>query len=90
MNCMAKAKQQPKKILYFSYFNGDDIGEADGFFELKGTKLELVACWSLNDAHWRGEYMTGILNWAGVDVQRLPEKYMKQGEKLIAESWGLD
>lgn len=82
---MAKAK----KVLYFSYFNGDDIGEADGFFEIKNGKLELVDCWSLNDAHWRGEYMTGILNWAGVEVTKLPAKYMKQGEKLIAETWGL-
>jgi predicted DNA-binding WGR domain protein len=87
---MAKAKQQPKKTLYHSYFCGENIGEADGFFEIKDGKLELVDSWSLNDAHWRSEYMTGILNWAGVEVTKLPEKYAAEGEKLIAVCWGLE
>jgi hypothetical protein len=78
-----------KKVLYHGYFNGDDIGEADGFFEIVNKKLKLVDCWSLNDAHWRGEYMTGILEWAGVKVERLPEDRNDEGEKLIAKCWGL-
>jgi hypothetical protein len=86
---MAKAKHQPKKILYYAYFCGDNIGEADGFFEIKGSKLELVDCWSKNDANWRSEYMTGILSWAGVEVKKLPPSHVAAGEKLIAENWGL-
>jgi len=78
-----------KKVLYYSYFNGDDIGEADGFFEIKGKKLELVECWSKNDASWRSEYMKGILSWAGVEVKKLPEDRYDEGEKLIAKCWGL-
>ena len=82
--------KQPKKTLYHAYFCGDNLGEADGFFEIKDGKLELVDCWSLNDAHWRGEYMTGILTWAGVDLQDLPKKYMAEGEKILEKTWGLD
>lgn len=86
---MASAKQQPKRILYHQFFCSDNVGEADGFFEVKDGKLELVDCWSTNDAHWRGEYMSGILAWAGVEVKRLPEKHNDEGEKLLCENWGL-
>jgi len=87
---MATAKQQPKKILYHQFFCGDNVGEADGFFEIVDNKLVLVECWSTNDAHWRGEYMTGLLSWAGVEMKKLPEKYNVEGEKLLCENWGLD
>jgi predicted DNA-binding WGR domain protein len=87
---MATAKQQPKKILYHEFFCGDNIGEADGFFEIVDGKLQLVECWSTNDAHWRGEYMTGLLSWAGVEMKDLPEKYQVEGEKLLCKNWGLD
>jgi predicted DNA-binding WGR domain protein len=86
---MATAKQQPKKVLYHEFFCGDNIGEADGFFEIVDGKLKLVDCWSTNDAHWRGEYMTGLLSWAGVELKDLPEKYQVDGEKLLCENWGL-
>ena len=78
-----------KKVLYHAYFCGDDIGEADGFFEIVDDKLKLVTCWSQNDAMWRDEYMSGLLAWAGVDLQDLPAKYKAQGEKLLAKNWGL-
>jgi hypothetical protein len=87
---MAKAKQQPQKTLYHEFFCSDNLGEADGFFEIKDGKLELVDCWSTNDAHWRGEYMTGLLTWAGVELKDLPSKYQAAGEKLLCENWGLD
>ena len=87
---MAKAKQQPQKTLYHSFFCGDNVGEADGFFEVVGGELELVDCWSTNDAHWRHEYMNGILKWAGVDLQKLPAKYLAEAEKLLEKTWGLD
>jgi hypothetical protein len=87
---MAKAKQQPKKTLYHESFCSDNIGEADGFFEIIDGKLELVDCWSNNDAMWRGEYMTGILTWAGIDLQDLPKKHHAAAEKLLCENWGLD
>lgn len=87
---MAKAKQQLTKVLYEDSFEGDNVGEADGFFEIKDGKLVLVDCWSCNDAQWRGEYMTGILNWAGVEVKRLPEKYHREAEKMLEKNWGLD
>jgi hypothetical protein len=91
LSVMAKAKQQPKRILYHAFFCGDNVGEADGFFEIKDNdELELVDCWSTNDAHWRGEYMSGILSWAGVEVQRLPENRQDEGEKLLEKNWGLD
>jgi predicted DNA-binding WGR domain protein len=84
------AKQEAKKVLYHGYFEGDSIGEADGFFEIKDGKLLLVDCWSLNDAHWRGEYMTGLLEWAGVELKDLPEKRHQEAEKLLAKTWGFD
>jgi len=90
LSVMATAKQQPKKVLYHSYFCGDNVGEADGFFEVVDGELELVDCWSRNDANWRQEYMNGILKWAGVDLQKLPEKHMAQGEKLLEKTWGLE
>lgn len=87
---MAKAKQQPQKTLYHAYFCGDNLGEADGFFTITDGKLELVDCWSLNDAHWRGEYMTGLLTWAGVEVKDLPEKRLYEAEEMLEKHWGLD
>lgn len=87
---MAKAKQQPTKTLYNSSFEGGNIGEADGFFEIVDGKVELVDCWSCNDAMWRDEYMNGILEWAGVKLERLPVKYKREAEKLIEKAWGLD
>jgi predicted DNA-binding WGR domain protein len=87
---MATAKQQPKKTLYHEFFCSNNIGEADGFFEIVDGKLKLVDCWSTNDAHWRGEYMTGLLRWAGVDLKDLPEKYQVEAEKLLCKCWGID
>lgn len=85
-----KAGQAPLRVLYHESFEGESIGEADGFFTIENNKLALVDGWSCNDAMWRGEYMTGILKWAGVKVESLPDKYHDAAEKLLAKMWGLD
>jgi predicted DNA-binding WGR domain protein len=87
---MAKVEQRLRKTLYHDYFCGDNVGEADGFFEIKDGKLQLVDCWSQNDAMWRHEYMNGILEWAGVDLKDLPDKYHDEAEKMLEKNWGLD
>ncbi len=88
---MAKAKQQPKRILYHQFFCGEgNLGESDGFFSLESGKLEYVDGWDCNDAHWRGEYMTGLLAWAGVKIEQLPEKYLDEAVKIAEKQWGLD
>jgi len=78
------------RVLYHDYFEGDSIGEADGFFAIENGKLTVVDGWSCNDAHWREEYMAGLLKWAGVEVKRLPDKHHEEAEKLLAKMWGLD
>ena len=88
---MATAKQQPKRILYHQFFCGEgNLGESDGFFSLENGKLEYVDGWDCNDAHWRGEYMTGLLAWAGVKIEQLPEKYLDEAVKIAEKQWGLD
>lgn len=86
---MAKAKTA-KKVLYHAWFEGENVGEADAFYEIVDGKLKLVTCWSANDAMWREEYMSGLLAWAGVDLQSLPSKHRKEAEKLLEKTWGLD
>jgi hypothetical protein len=87
---MATAKAKATKTLYHAWFEGDNVGEADGFFEIKDGKLEFVDGWSANDANWRDEYMTGLLEWAGVELKTLPEKYRDEAEKILEKRWGLD
>ena len=88
---MATAKQQPKRILYHQFFCGEgNLGESDGFFSLEDGKLEYVDGWDCNDAHWRGEYMTGLLAWAGVKIEKLPAKYLDEAVKIAEKQWGLD
>lgn len=85
---MAQTKQK-LKVIYHAYFCDDLLGEADGFFEINSGKLEYVTGWFLNDAHWRGEYMSGLLKHVGVDVQTLPEEHQDQASKLMAKAYGL-
>lgn len=77
------------RVVYEKYFCTDDLGEADGFFEINGGTLTFVTGWSHNDANWRGEYMDSLLRHFGVMVQPLPKKYEKKAEKLIREAFGL-
>lgn len=87
---MAKAKQQPMRTLYHIFFCGEgNLGESDGFFSLESGKLEYVDGWDCNDAHWRGEYMTGLLEWAGVKIEKLPAKYLDEAVKIAEKQWGL-
>jgi hypothetical protein len=69
---------------------GDDVGEADAFFEINEGKLKLITCWSHNDAMWRDEYMSGLISYFGGKIEKLPTKHEKEAEKLVAKVWGLD
>lgn len=85
-----KAKSQPKtKTLYRTFICGDLVGEAEGFFELNDGKLTLITCWSANDASYRDEYMSGLIEYFGGAIERLPEKYVEEAEKMMAKTWGL-
>ena len=86
---MAKKTGLGLKTVYHAYFEGDNIGEADGFFEIKNGKLSAVTGWSLNDAHWRYEYMQGLIGYFGGIVEPLPKKYQAQAEKLLLKLWNL-
>lgn len=46
------------KTIYHVYT--ERVGEWDGFYDEDGN---ILAHWCLNDAHWRKEYMNGLL-WA--------------------------
>jgi hypothetical protein len=83
---MAKPKL---KVIYHAYICDDNCGEADGFYEINKGKLTFVTGWFQNDAHWRGEYMSGLLKHAGADIKELPEKYQEQAALLLAEAYGL-
>src|SRR5271156_5850304 len=85
---MAKAKQK-LKVLYHTFICDDNCGEAEGFFELTKGKLTLITSWSANDANWRGEYMTGLINYFGGKIEQLPEKHEKEASLMVAQEWGL-
>ena len=87
---MAKAKAQPKlRVIYHSFFCDDNLGEADGFFEINDGKVKYVTGWFCNDAMYRDEYMSGLLEYAGLEVKQLPEKYEEEASKLMAREYGL-
>jgi hypothetical protein len=87
---MAKAKAQ-QRVIYHQFICGDDLGEGDAFFKFDPDgELVYIDGWDCNDAHWRGEYMSGILAHLGAEVKQLPEKYRDLGAKLYAEAFGLD
>jgi hypothetical protein len=86
---MAQTKQK-LKVIYHTFICDDNLGEADGFFEINDGKLQYVTSWDCNDASWRGEYMRGLLKHVGVDVQTLPDKYKGEASKLMAKAYGLD
>jgi len=85
---MAKPKL---RMLYHQFFCGEgNLGEMDAFFALEGTELKYIDGWDCNDASWRAEYMEGLLKWAGVKVETLPEKYHDEAAQLAAKAFGLD
>jgi hypothetical protein len=46
----------------------DDDGEMEGMFDDQG---ELLAGWLMDDAHWRSEYMNGLLEALGHEIVRV-------------------
>jgi hypothetical protein len=86
---MAKAKAQ-LKVIYHEFFCDDVLSEFDGFFEIVNGKVEYVTGWFANDANWRGEYMGGLIEHFGGDVQSLPEKHYKAARTLAAKAYGID
>lgn len=68
----------------------DDDGEMEGFFDDQGR---LLAAWCLNDAHWRNEYMDGLLESLGHEIVKLDasdarKKADKAMVKQIKEQFG--
>jgi len=72
------------KIIYEFY--SEKYGEVGGMFDADGNLLD---CWVLNDADWRGEYFNGFMKKIGVEVVRLPKKFEKKALKQIVEEMGL-
>lgn len=77
------------RVIYYSWLCDDDLGEAQGFFEVVDNKLKLITGWSMNDANYRNEYMRGVFKYVGIDVQKLPTKYLKQATEQVKEMFGL-
>jgi hypothetical protein len=86
----AKTPKAQTRVIYHKYFCTDEIGESDGFFEVVNGKLEYVSGWFHNDAMWRPEYMSGLLEHLGVEVADLPAKYEKEAAKLFSQAYGID
>jgi len=84
---MAKAKL---RAIYHEFFCEGNLGEMDAFFEIKNGKLGFIDGWSLNDAHWRGEYMRGLLRHLGAEVKQLPDEYHDVAAQLVAKAFGID
>lgn len=78
------------RVIYYKGFNGHNIGDKEAFFEVIDGNLMLIACWSANDANWRGEYMDGLLRYFGVQVKNnLPAKFNSDAVDLVKEAFGL-
>lgn len=78
------------KVIYHEFFCDDVLSEFDGFFEIVKGKVTYVTGWFANDASWRGEYMSGLINHLGGDVQSLPEQYYKAARTLAAKAYGIE
>ena len=74
-----------KKVLYRAGF---DSLESEAFFEVSGNALRLITAWSYNDAHWRPEYMHGLIAYFGGDIRRLAPELIGKAEKILKEYWG--
>lgn len=62
----------------------DDDGEMEGMFDDKGV---LLGGWSMNDAHWRGEYMNGFIEALGHEVVFLDAcDARKKAEKAMVKT----
>lgn len=73
--------------IFCKYF--EDMGEAQGFYEVVNGKLKFITGWFMSDAHYRNEYMGGLLKHLGAVVQDLPNKYNAQATKLFKRAYGL-
>lgn len=76
------------RVFYEKYF--EEIGDAQGFYEVVDGKLVFLTGWSCNDALYRAEYMNGLLRHAGVEVKPLPSKHAKRALSLIKECFGVE
>jgi hypothetical protein len=83
-------KKEEKKQMRILYFAGWDEGEMEGFFEVIDDKVHFIDGWSRNDADYRPEYMDGLLNYLGVEVQSLPKKYDKKARQILMKAFGLE
>ena len=77
------------RTIYYKSFCDDDFGECQGFFELVNKNLVLISGWSMNDAHYRHEYMQSVFTYLGVKVKELPEGQNKAAVKLLTKAFGL-
>ena len=72
-----------RRICYHSFFEDEQLGEGDGFFERKGKGLVLVAWLDAGDAEFRPEYMTRLFRHFGVDIEPLPDKDREVALRLL-------
>ena len=56
-----------KKLVFVSVCD-DEVGEVEGMFQEDGTLIDM---WANNDATWRSEYFSGILEYLGAEEVRL-------------------
>lgn len=84
----AKAKVS-LRVIYVKYFCGGDLGEAQGFYEVVKDKLVFISGFFMNDANYRDEYMSGVFEYLGVDMQTLPDKYEAAALKLMKKAFGM-
>lgn len=74
----------PIKI-YHVILEDDDVGECEGFY---AEDEKLITQWSLNDAHWRGEYMESLLEYLGAVVKEGDKKLHTKFKKEMMELYG--
>ena len=67
------------KVLFFVSYEGEH-GELEGFFD---EDKEPIACWCLNDAHWRSEYMDSLLTNLGYTVDYIFDNDSEMTNKLL-------
>lgn len=74
-----------KKVLYRVGF--EEL-ESEAFFEVSGDKLRLISAWSFNDAHYRSEYMQGLIAYFGGEIRRLAPELVAKAREILREYWG--
>lgn len=67
-----------KKTIY--YFINHEPYERMGMFDTNGV---LIHAWKWPDAPWRPGYLSGFMEYLGVNVKPLPKKFHKNALKQI-------